>query len=114
MTATLHSYKVPDVGFTPEQRRHYIHGYQQDAHVRRWYAEQRLLATDGITTEILLAVLLKRPAPSPEAIAIKAKCQALRDEALNNPLYTPHDYVRMCRFADKQEAKELRELEATR
>lgn len=100
-------YNVPDVGFTPEQRWAFVSGHQSDAHIRRWYAEQSLRATDGITTESLLEALRS---PKPTAAAIKAKCQALRDEALNNPLYTPHDYVRMCRFADKQEAKELREL----
>jgi hypothetical protein len=51
--------------FTPEQFGEYVFGRQSDAHVRRWFAEQRLRATDGITTESLLAAI--RPVSKREA-----------------------------------------------
>lgn len=109
-TERARTYSVPaEVArdFTPEQFSAFVFGRQSDAHVRRWYAEQRLRAMDGITTDSLLEALR---GPKPAIEAIKAKCQALRDEAVNNPNFTTLDYVNICRFADKQEAREISEV----
>lgn len=44
------------------------------------------------------------------ADAIRRKCQSLRDMSLNNPHHKPDDYVRICKWADKQEARELKAI----
>lgn len=65
-------YSYPEAArdWTAEQRRSYTFGRQSDAHVRSWYAQQRLRATDGITTEGLLEALRgPRPAIQQKRVA---------------------------------------------